>query len=439
MKQKAQTYYAVSEMSSTRAHRVLLSSALLLLDATSGWTPEVVKRLHPAGEALDGVAGGAVALEGELLRFARADETCSCGASVRNWERCLARLDASPHAAGPRRFVQVGAHTGAADKNDLANRPGLSGLRGWAGMLVEADPTTFPSLAASSCSASQAHVCVNRAVCTSGSQPAPVPFYALAESIDRRTLVDSRSGLAFPPWAAQTASFNRSAVLAHEHTMRKAMREMANSDSAALARVDSFRLAEHVQQHSVLCQTLDSLLHERAAPHTARTGSGAGALSDLRAFLGAELLIVDTEGFDAQLLLSLSFTAFKPRLIVFEHVHLSTAELTRAARHLRAHGYAFQPTKGELQERVLARLSSAAARRPARLYAAVWERIKRLRRLGERFNCVPFLTNAENVFAARPALPGEPELARMGGGCTAECPDRSTEALISYARGLLPA
>lgn len=377
-------------------------------------------------------------VEKEAMRFARADETCSCGASVSNWERCLSRLDALPHG-GPRRFVQVGAHTGAADKNDMSHRPGLSGLRNWEGMLVEADPTTFPSLVASSCSGERKHVCVMRAVCTRGREPVPVQFYALSASVDRHTLIDSRSGLAFPSWAAQIASFNRSLVLAHEPTMRKAMLKAAGADGAMLARINAFKLQDFVDEHTVLCQTLDSMLEESAAPHTAYASSkGIDVDADLRPFRAAELLIIDTEGFDANIILSLSFASFRPRFIIFEHIHLKRAELTRAARHLRSKGYLFQPTSGELQKEVLARISKSVARRPAQLYKAVWARLKGLRRRsGERFNCMPFLTNAENVFAARPALPGEAELTPQGVGCAAECPDRSTESLTRIARLIL--
>jgi hypothetical protein len=346
-----------------------------------------------------------------------------------------------PLRDGPRRFIQVGAHTGPADKNDLSHNRGLRGLRNWAGLLIEADPTTFPTLASSMCSAPGAkHVCVNRAICTSGREPVTVPFFALASTVDRRTLIDSRTGLAFPSWAAQTASFNRSAVLAHETTMRKAMYKAAGSDRAAQARVSRFQLAEYVSEHSVLCQTLDGLLAQRAAPHTAHARAvGIDATADLRGFGEAELLIIDTEGFDAHVVLSLELTAFRPRFIVFEHVHLSRIDLTRAARHLRERGYDFQPTAGELQAHVLRPVAKAAARRPAQLYKAVWSQLKSARkRLGEEFNCIPFLTNSENVFAARRPQPGEVDpVMSTGGRCAAECPDRSVEWLQGAARQIL--
>jgi hypothetical protein len=379
-----------------------------------------------------------------IVRYANSSETCSCGASASNWERCLSRVDALPAVGGqPRRFIQVGAHMGGADQNDLSRKTGLGGIRAWAGLLIEADPTTFPRLVASMCAdrASQ-HVCLNRAICTRGAEATPVPFYALDASVDRETLVDARSGLTLPSWAAQVASFNRSAVLAHESVMRKAMLAAAGPDAALRARVaERFSLADLIETHVVPCQTLEGALADAAAPRAAHAGSGVGGVSDLRPWARAELLIVDTEGFDAEVLLSLSLRAFRPRFVVFEHVHLSWQRLVDAARHLRRHGYSFARTVAELRADVLPQVAPAAARKPAQLIKAVWSQLKWMRRESKAtnrlFNCVPFLADAENVFAARPAEGDETDVTVSG--CAHECPDRSIASLREDAKRILDA
>jgi methyltransferase FkbM-like protein len=51
------------------------------------------------------------------------------------------------------------------------------------------------------------------------------------------------------------------------------------------------------------------------------------------------VLPIDTEGFDYKVLAQIDLSRYVPRLILFEHKHLSAEEKTRAAALLRAYGY----------------------------------------------------------------------------------------------------
>lgn len=52
-----------------------------------------------------------------------------------------------------------------------------------------------------------------------------------------------------------------------------------------------------------------------------------------------DLLVIDAEGHDARIVRSIDFAADPPRLVVYEHFHLTRAERHAAAAHLRAAGY----------------------------------------------------------------------------------------------------
>lgn len=52
-----------------------------------------------------------------------------------------------------------------------------------------------------------------------------------------------------------------------------------------------------------------------------------------------DVLMVDTEGFDFQVLQQIPFESFRPRLIVYEHIHLSNADQEAAKNFLRRHCY----------------------------------------------------------------------------------------------------
>ncbi len=86
--------------------------------------------------------------------------------------------------------------------------------------------------------------------------------------------------------------------------------------------------------------------------------------------LDADLLQIDTEGYDATILRMIDFSRCRPRLIKFEHKSLSAGERAGCDRsRLRAHGYRIA-IEGHGHDRV------AAARTALRTYQRTFIRSK---------------------------------------------------------------
>jgi hypothetical protein len=52
-----------------------------------------------------------------------------------------------------------------------------------------------------------------------------------------------------------------------------------------------------------------------------------------------DLLVVDAEGHDWVILRGVDFTTHRPRLVVYEHLHLDPQERAQCRAHLEAQGY----------------------------------------------------------------------------------------------------
>ena len=52
-----------------------------------------------------------------------------------------------------------------------------------------------------------------------------------------------------------------------------------------------------------------------------------------------DLLQVDAEGYDALILAQVDFERFRPKIVRYEHMHLSQEEQEATIRLLRGHGY----------------------------------------------------------------------------------------------------
>ena len=59
------------------------------------------------------------------------------------------------------------------------------------------------------------------------------------------------------------------------------------------------------------------------------------------------MLIIDTEGFDADVITSIPFNLFVPKIVVFEHVHLSDDDHLKAEQHLLRHCYKLYTADGD--------------------------------------------------------------------------------------------
>jgi hypothetical protein len=51
------------------------------------------------------------------------------------------------------------------------------------------------------------------------------------------------------------------------------------------------------------------------------------------------LLLLDTEGYDWEILKSIDLEKHRPRLVIYEHYHLSAVERAESRRHLELFGY----------------------------------------------------------------------------------------------------
>jgi FkbM family methyltransferase len=189
--------------------------------------------------------------------------------------------DAYPRAL----FAEVGANDG--EQHDLLRPLILS--QPWRGIIVEPVPYVFerlkrnyrdrPGLALE-----------NVAI---GPQDGRRTFYHLAEVED-----PSREGL--PNWYDGIGSFSRKEVLSHE-------RHIPDVES---------RLVET----EVQCLTLETLCRR----------NGVDRL---------DLLLIDTEGYDWEIIRHIDFAAWMPRLLVYEHYHLGPEERRNCREHVRRLGY----------------------------------------------------------------------------------------------------
>lgn len=81
--------------------------------------------------------------------------------------------------------------------------------------------------------------------------------------------------------------------------------------------------ADYITTEEVKCVTFDSLIQQYKLNHL-------------------DLLLIDTEGFDFEIIKMINFAQLKPRLIVFEHIHLSANELDACETILENNGYQLQ-------------------------------------------------------------------------------------------------
>jgi len=185
---------------------------------------------------------------------------------------------ADMQARGPVKFIQIGANDGI--RFDSLYSTVTNG--DFAGIVVEPLPDVYLRLAANYADYPRV-AAINVAVHESA---ASLTLYRVAPSAFGR----------YPGWASGIASFDREHLLRHD-----------------IAAAD-------VAQEEVRCERLMALLQ--------RTG-----------MLDADLLQIDTEGYDAKVIAMIDFAAFRPRLIKFEHKNLSAATRAATASLLDTQGY----------------------------------------------------------------------------------------------------
>jgi FkbM family methyltransferase len=189
--------------------------------------------------------------------------------------------DAYPQAF----FVEVGANDG--EQHDHLRPFILS--RGWRGIMVEPVPYIFERLRANYGRLDGVEL-ENAAI---AEIDGTLPFYYLvdAEPRDRERL---------PDWYDGVGSFSREKVLAH----RKSIPD-----------VDDRLVTKEVP-----CMTFETLCRRHGVEQV-------------------DLLVIDTEGYDAEILRSIDFEARTPRLVVYEHFHLDPSARRECRALLEDAGY----------------------------------------------------------------------------------------------------
>ena len=187
------------------------------------------------------------------------------------------------HAYPEARFVQIGANDGVMDdplrEFVLRHR--------WRGVLVEPVPYLFEKLKANY-PARQGLEFANVAIAP---RPGQQPFYFLPDTLD-----DPR----VPSWYRGLGSFSKEVLMKHADVVPG--------------------LEQRLQVAAVDCVTFDQLCESHG----------------LARF---DLLHIDTEGYDWEILKTVNFARYRPRLLVYERHHLNPADRAACREHLRQHGY----------------------------------------------------------------------------------------------------
>ena len=190
-------------------------------------------------------------------------------------------------AANPRAFfVEIGSNDGL--QHDHL-RPFILD-REWRGLMVEPVPYIFARLERNYAGIDRVTL-VNAAIAAGAD--GELPFFHLRDA-------SPEERAALPDWYDGIGSFSREAVLGHAPHMPD--------------------IAERIVEARVPAYTFDSLLEQHGAP-------------------GPDLVVIDTEGYDAEIIASIDFDRHRPELLLYEHYHLDepTRAGTRAA--MSAAGY----------------------------------------------------------------------------------------------------
>jgi FkbM family methyltransferase len=180
-------------------------------------------------------------------------------------------------------FIEIGSNDG--DQHDFL-RPGILAKR-WRGLMVEPVPYVFERLRANYRGLERVTL-ENAAI---ADHDGKIPFYHLREAAP---------GEGLPGWYHGVGSFSREAVLGHRGFIPD--------------------VEERLVEASVPCLTFESLC-------------GKHLVEQL------DLLLIDVEGYDAEIVRTIDLTRRHPRLLVYEHYHLSEADRHECVRIVEAAGY----------------------------------------------------------------------------------------------------
>lgn len=182
-------------------------------------------------------------------------------------------------------FVEVGANDG--DQHDHLQP--LIRDYAWRGVMVEPVPYVFERLRRNYGGLERVAL-ENVAIAESGGAR---PFYHLAPVADY-----GDEGL--PQWYDGIGSFSRAAVVDHVRLIPD--------------------IEERLIETEVPCLTFDALCAKHGLEHV-------------------DLLVVDTEGYDHNIIASIDFDRYQPALVVYEHYHMPPEAITSTQERMQRLGY----------------------------------------------------------------------------------------------------
>jgi FkbM family methyltransferase len=185
-------------------------------------------------------------------------------------------------------FVQVGSNDGV--QGDPLH-PLIRTHPEWRGLFIEPVPYLFERLRRNYVRLPSARSRFSFENVAIAAESGRRPFYYVSARARAR-------GDELPIWCEQLGSFNREHILGHLEG----------------------RLAPHIVEQDVECATLSEVL----------VRNRVGRL---------DLLHIDTEGYDYKVLLQMDWRRWRPRVLVFEVVHLSEQDRTEAVALLRSERY----------------------------------------------------------------------------------------------------
>jgi FkbM family methyltransferase len=182
-------------------------------------------------------------------------------------------------------FVEIGSNDG--EQHDHL-RPFIVS-RPWRGIMVEPVPYVFDRLRKNY----EAYGRIALENVAVGDADGQMPFYHLIEPRP-----DDLASL--PDWYDGVGSFSREAVAGHVTHIPD--------------------IEERIVRRDVQVVTFDTLCRRNNVSRV-------------------DLLLIDTEGHDWEILKSIDFARWRPRLVIYEHYHLSPTARRAAREHLRLVGY----------------------------------------------------------------------------------------------------
>lgn len=185
-------------------------------------------------------------------------------------------------------IVQVGAHNGI-DNNTLSIQA-LTNLPDTTLILIEPHPKLFDDLCANYAQCENVK-CLNVAISTNSDTRS---FYTVDESPE------------LPTWVNQISTFDKDHIL-------KFSTEIPT-------------LKNHVRETIVKCLTAENVID------TYLDGS-------------LDVILIDVEGYDANIVQSIPLMTRRPSIIYYEHKHLTADDIAASMKYLAKHGYSFAHTE----------------------------------------------------------------------------------------------